>query len=158
MQTTSRLIFADLSHAFAYAMLKRLHVGRLAYSLHDRVDIQPINYVFDDGWIVGRTQVGSKLSTLTHNPWCAFEVDDVRGLFDWDSVVARGSFHILDPEQGSVDRYRRALTVPRPDRICLWAWSARRVWARRWSLPVSGWSATLRSSGNTPWYSSRPHH
>lgn len=113
MQTTSRLIFADLSHAFAYAMLKRLHVGRLAYSLHDRVDIQPVNYVFDDGWIVGRTQVGSKLSTLTHNPWCAFEVDDVRGLFDWDSVVARGSFHILDPEQGSVDRYRRALTVLR---------------------------------------------
>ena len=113
MQTTSRLIFADLSHAFAYAMLKRLHVGRLAYSLHDRVDIQPVNYVFDDGWIVGRTQVGSKLSTLTHNPWCAFEVDDVRGLFDWDSVVARGSFHILDPEQGSVDRYRRALAVLR---------------------------------------------
>lgn len=113
MQTKSRLIFADLSHTFAYAMLKRLHVGRIAYSLHDRVDIQPVNYVFDDGWIVGRTQVGSKLSTLTHNPWCAFEVDDVRGLFDWDSVVARGSFHILDPEEGSVDRYRRALTVLR---------------------------------------------
>ena len=113
MLTATRPIFAELSHNFAYTMLKRLHVGRLAYSLHDRVDIQPINYVFDDGWIFGRTAVGSKLSKLTHNPWCAFEVDDVRGLFEWDSVVVKGSFHILDPEQGSPDRYRRALEVLR---------------------------------------------
>ncbi len=105
--------FAEMSAEAARALLAGSHMGRLAFSFHDRVDIQPINYVFEDGWIIARTQVGGKLSTLAHHPWCAFEVDAVRGLFDWDSVVARGSFHILDPELGSADRYESALAALR---------------------------------------------
>ena len=113
MAKTSAPQFSDLSEAKSRALLASKHVGRLAFSLHDKVDIQPVGYVFDDGWILGRTQVGSKLATLAHHPWCAFEVDDVRGMFDWDSVVARGSFYILDPELGSSERYERALEVLR---------------------------------------------
>ncbi|MEP6991670.1 MAG: pyridoxamine 5'-phosphate oxidase family protein [bacterium] len=101
--------FGEMSGDAARALLARNDVGRIAFSLHDRVDIQPVNYVFDDGWIVGRTQIGSKLVTLAHQPWCAFEVDEVRDVFDWDSVVVRGSFSILDPEIASPDRYQRAL-------------------------------------------------
>ena len=101
--------FADLDERSSRAFLARNHVGRIAYSLHDQIDIQPIHYVYDDQWLVGRTQVGSKLAILAHHPWCAFEVDEVRGLFEWDSVVVHGSFSILDPETASVDRYTRAL-------------------------------------------------
>jgi nitroimidazol reductase NimA-like FMN-containing flavoprotein (pyridoxamine 5'-phosphate oxidase superfamily) len=105
--------FIELSDAESRSLVARNHVGRLAYTFHDRVDIQPVGYVYDDGWIFGRTQVGAKLATLAHHPWCAFEVDEVRGLYDWDSAVARGSFDILDPELGSVDRYVRALELLR---------------------------------------------
>lgn len=101
--------FSELPEEQARLLLARNHVGRLAFSLHDRTDIQPLNYVYDDGWILGRTQIGSKLVTLAHHPWCAFEVDEVRDIFDWDSVVIRGSFSILDPEHSSPDRYQRAL-------------------------------------------------
>ena len=110
MSTSGTPLFTQLSDEQAQLLLARNHVGRLAFSLHDRTDIQPVNYVYDDGWIVGRTQVGSKLVTLAHHPWCAFEVDEVRAIFDWDSVVAHGSFSILDPEHGSPDRYQRALS------------------------------------------------
>ena len=105
--------FVEFNEAESLALLAEKHVGRIAFSLHDRVDVQPVGFVYDDGWILGRTQAGSKLSTLLHHPWCAFEVDEVRGMFDWESVVVRGSFYILDPELGSTDRYDRALEVLR---------------------------------------------
>jgi uncharacterized protein len=100
--------FRELADEECRALLARQHVGRLAFTLHDRVDIEPISYMSDGEWIFGRTSVGTKLSTLLHHPWCAFETDDVRDMFDWDSVVVKGTFYILDPEEGSPDTYRRA--------------------------------------------------
>ncbi len=113
MATISMPSFSKLSDADSLALLARNHVGRLAYSFHDRVDIQPIHYVMDGDWLYGRTQVGSKLVTLAHHGWCAFETDEVRDLFYWDSVVARGSFQILDPELGSSDAYTRGAELLR---------------------------------------------
>ena len=87
-----------LTHAECDALLARQHVGRLAFAFHDRVDIQPIHYAYEAGWIYGRTSEGAKLVTIAHNPWVAFEVDEFREPFHWDSVVVRGSFHRLDPD------------------------------------------------------------
>ena len=101
--------FSELREQDARALLARNHVGRLAFSYRDRVDIQPIHYVYDNNWLLGRTGVGSKLVKLAHHPWCAFEVDEVHGLFHWDSVVVHGSFTLLDPKVGSSDLYNRAV-------------------------------------------------
>lgn len=76
----------------AQALLMRNSIGRISFSLHDRVDIEPLHYVYDAPWIFGRTSEGTKLLTLAHNQWCAFETDDVRSLFDWESVVVKGPF------------------------------------------------------------------
>lgn len=84
------------------------NVGRIAFTLHDRVDIEPVNYVTDGQWIFGRTSTGTKLGMLLHNPWCAFEADTVDGLFEWTSVVVKGTFSLLDPVGGSPDTYARA--------------------------------------------------
>jgi nitroimidazol reductase NimA-like FMN-containing flavoprotein (pyridoxamine 5'-phosphate oxidase superfamily) len=108
---TAAPTFRTLDEAQARAMLARHRVGRLAYSLHDHVDIEPIHYVIDGEWLFGRTSMGTKLSTLAHHPWCAFEVDEFHGMFDWSSVVVKGSFHLLDPELGSPDTYARALEL-----------------------------------------------
>lgn len=104
-------IFSQLDEADARALLARHHVGRIAYSLHDRTDIEPVHYAYDGEWIFGRTSMGTKLAMLAHHPWCAFEVDEVHGVFDWRSVVVKGSFHLLDPEAGSPDTYGRALDL-----------------------------------------------
>jgi uncharacterized protein len=87
-----------LTHAECETLLSRHHVGRLAFSFHDRVDIQPIHYVYSDGLLFGRTSEGAKLVTLEHNRWLAFEVDEIRGLFDWESVVVQGRFERLGAE------------------------------------------------------------
>jgi hypothetical protein len=104
--------FRDLPRAEAIAVLERHHVGRIAYSFRDTVDIEPIHFVFDGGWIFGRTSMGTKLARLAHHPWCAFEVDEAHDTYEWTSVVVKGSFHLVDAEQG-VGLYDRALAAVR---------------------------------------------
>ncbi len=74
------------------ALLVRNNVGRIAFAFHDKVDIEPIHFVYDAPWIFGRTSPGAKLLTLAHNQWCAFETDEVRGILDWESVIVKGPF------------------------------------------------------------------
>ena len=111
MTRTSDPTFRDLDASEAVAILARNHVGRIAYSFHDRVDIEPIGYVFADGAIYMRTSAGSKLTTLAHAPWAAFEVDEVEGPFQWRSVVAHGSVYALRETGSSIERatYQRAV-------------------------------------------------
>ena len=103
--------FSAMTHAECDALLARNHVGRLAFSLHDRVDVQPIHYAYEPGWLFCRTSEGAKLATLEHNHWLAFEVDEVRGPFDWESVIVHGTFHRLDPEGAPRDRAAAARGV-----------------------------------------------
>lgn len=91
-------VFRKLDRDEMEQLLARNNVGRIAFSLHDRVDIEPINYVFDSGWIYGRTSHGTKLSTIAHHRWVAFEVDEVRSLFNWSSVVVKGAFYLIDAD------------------------------------------------------------
>jgi hypothetical protein len=90
--------FRTLDEAESRAVLARHHVGRLAFARHERVDIEPISYVLSDDWLYCRTSPGSKLLTLAHNPWVAFEVDEVEGPFDWRSVVIHGTAYFLLPD------------------------------------------------------------
>ena len=91
-------VFRKLDRDEIEQILSRNNVGRIAFSLHDRVDIEPINYVFDAGWIYGRTSHGAKLSTIAHHRWLALEVDEVRGMFQWSSVVVKGAFYLIDAD------------------------------------------------------------
>jgi nitroimidazol reductase NimA-like FMN-containing flavoprotein (pyridoxamine 5'-phosphate oxidase superfamily) len=95
MQSRPVAVFRDLTRAESEAILSRNHVGRIAYSFHDRVDVEPIHYVYDEGWIYGRTALGAKLVTLSHHRWVAFEVDEIEGLFDWRSVIVHGAVYVL---------------------------------------------------------------
>ena len=104
-------LFRTLDANEAIAVLARNHVARVAYAFHDRVDIEPISYVFAGGAIYMRTSPGSKLATLAHMPWVAFEVDEVEGPFDWRSVVAHGTVYLLHEDGSSTERttYRFAV-------------------------------------------------
>ena len=113
MTTTVPKGVTELADGDARAFLARKHIGRIAFSLHDNISIEPISYTFDGGWILGRTSVGTKLATLAHHPWCAFEVDEITSPLEWTSVVAKGSFYLLDPESGTPGIYARALASVR---------------------------------------------
>ena len=98
VKTTDEVTIRELTSDEMHSILARNHVGRIAYSFRDRVDIRPISYAYSDNWIFGRTSQSDKLHVMRHNQWVAFEVDEVHGPFDWVSVVAHGSFYRLSDE------------------------------------------------------------
>ena len=91
--------FRTLDREACIAILARNHVGRIAYAWRNHVDIEPLHYVYHDGWLYGRTSHGAKLE-VTGNTWwpVAFEVDEIEGLFAWRSVVVHGGFYTLGEE------------------------------------------------------------
>ena len=115
MGTIGRPIFYELPRAEALDMLARHHVGRIAFTFHDRVDVEPISFVFRDEWVYARTSPGTKLEVVRHNPWVAFEIDEIESRFDWRSVVIHGTIYFLDSGGGDRDRetYATALELMR---------------------------------------------
>jgi len=91
------VVFRDLRRDEIEEIISRNKVGRIAFAFHDRVDIQPIHYVYERGWLYGRTSEGEKMATLQHNQCVAFEIDEIKDTFDWRSVVIHGSFWRIHP-------------------------------------------------------------
>ena len=113
---------SDMTEADAQALIQRNHIGRLAFSLHDRVDIEPLSYVCEGDWIFMRTSEGRKAKILRHHPWVAFQVDEIRSRATWQSVVVHGRVQSLSedssvPEQQLRERAIAALRLIDPEAI-----------------------------------------
>lgn len=113
MTASLKPIVRELTAEETAMLLNRNTVGRIAFCWRDRVDIEPIHYVYDAPWIFGRTSTGAKLLALAHNQWCAFETDDVRSLFHWESVIVKGPFTALNSALGEGEKYERAISALR---------------------------------------------
>ena len=98
-------LFTELGKKACEAILSRNSVGRIAFTLHDRVSIVPIHYVYSSGWIYGRTAGAGKLREILRNRRIAFEVDEHPELFEWRSVLVRGPLYLI--AQGSTPADRR---------------------------------------------------
>lgn len=103
--------FRDLHEGEAIDVLRRNHVGRLAFLSEGRAEIEPLHYTYDNGWIYGRTSFGKKLNALQHQWWVAFEVDEIEGMFDWRSVVVHGGFYLLPDNLPPHERERRNIAM-----------------------------------------------
>ena len=94
----------ELSREAGLRLLAEHHVGRIAFTFRDRVDIEPISYVYANGWIWARTSPRTNLTTVSHHPYVAFEVDEVQSASDWRSVVVHGTIYFIDAERDEEDR------------------------------------------------------
>jgi nitroimidazol reductase NimA-like FMN-containing flavoprotein (pyridoxamine 5'-phosphate oxidase superfamily) len=95
-----------LDAAQSETLLARNRVGRIAYSQQNRVEIEPIHFVYDAPWIFARTSAKAQLLSLSPGSWCAFETDEVRGLWDWESVVVKGPLSLHDWPDAGWDHHR----------------------------------------------------
>src|SRR5690242_12257619 len=73
----------SLERREAELLLSHHHTGRMAFAFHDRITIELVNYVYADGWIYARIEHGPALTTLQHHQWVAFEVDELKTVYDW---------------------------------------------------------------------------
>jgi uncharacterized protein len=105
MTTISPPSIRELSRAEIDALLARNNVGRMAYARGSHIDIEPMHYVYANGWLYGRTSSGRKLDVAARAWWpVAFEVDEVEDIFRWRSAVVHGGFYTLDPDGASWER------------------------------------------------------
>lgn len=74
-------------------------VGRIGCSSGQRIYVVPVTYVYDGESVIGHTVEGMKIDFLRENPACCFEVDDIKDISDWESVIAWGTFEELKGEE-----------------------------------------------------------
>ncbi len=101
-----------LSSLQSHFVLSRNHVGRIAFVGDGRIELIPVHYVYSNGVVVGRTSAGTRRALGAPVPDVVFEVDEPESLFDWRSVIVRGSIDFMAPDLPS-DRgaYLRAVRV-----------------------------------------------
>ena len=113
---TPKPTFRSLTRAEVHEVLARNSVGRMAYARGHEIDIEPIHYVYSEGWLYGRTSRGTRLRKTGESWWpVAFEVDEAEGMFDWRSVVVHGGFYTLSSAGAPWERkeYERAVELLR---------------------------------------------
>ena len=96
--------FRKLTPSSMKKLLERNHIGRIAFAVEGHVELQPVHYVYADGALYGRTSFGAKYVAWMHRPFVAFEVDESEGLYDWRSVVARGTVYMLLPRGTTAEK------------------------------------------------------
>jgi nitroimidazol reductase NimA-like FMN-containing flavoprotein (pyridoxamine 5'-phosphate oxidase superfamily) len=74
--------------------------GRLGCVADEKVYIVPINYVYKNSTIYAHSAPGRKIDMMRKNPNVCFQIDDIRNIFRWESVILWGTFQeITDPEK-----------------------------------------------------------
>lgn len=72
--------------------LKNELIGRIGCSVGEEAYVIPINYLFDGRNIIAHSQEGRKIEMMRKNPKVCFEVDNMRSLQNWKSVIAWGKY------------------------------------------------------------------
>ena len=100
-------------------VLRTATIGRIGCRDGDSVYVVPISFVYADGCAYGHSAEGRKLTLMRATPEVCFEVEDVRRLSDWRTVVARGAFEELhgDDARAALDLLAIRFAPPgtRPD-------------------------------------------
>jgi nitroimidazol reductase NimA-like FMN-containing flavoprotein (pyridoxamine 5'-phosphate oxidase superfamily) len=82
------------------AMLKDQVIGRIGCHSTETMYIVPVNYVYEDGNIYCHSAEGMKIDMMRKNPQVCFEVDHIKDMTNWQSVIAWGSFEeIIDIDE-----------------------------------------------------------
>lgn len=100
-------MIATLSPGQIEQLLHEQVVGRIGCHAGGRTYVVPTTYAYRDGAIVCHTGDGLKVRMMRENPDVCFEVEDLRHLPRWSSVIAFGRYEELEGEEA--DRALQAL-------------------------------------------------
>lgn len=89
-------MFGELTPDAIEALLHEEVVARVAYIDRRGLPcIVPITYAYDGQAFYGYSLLGAKIENMAANPLVCVEVDHIRNVADWSSVVVRGTFDQL---------------------------------------------------------------
>ena len=120
-----------IPHPECLALLAANEVGRLAMIWEDEPLILPVNYTWDGGGVLFRTDPGTKLSACRDRP-VAFEIDGLEPATreGW-SVIVKGRGRAVGPHQ-------MASTLGAEPSVWPWVATAKHYWIRIDTSEISG--------------------
>jgi nitroimidazol reductase NimA-like FMN-containing flavoprotein (pyridoxamine 5'-phosphate oxidase superfamily) len=81
-------------------LLMKQVTGRLGCHANGLTYIVPINYIYRHPYILAHSAEGQKIKMMRENPNVCFQVDEIKSVFRWKSVIAWGRFEeITDNEE-----------------------------------------------------------
>ena len=91
----------ELAERECVELLASQVIGRVAVVVEDRANVFPVNYVLDNGYIVFRTDEGTKLDAARAGAVVTFEVDKSDPLYHtgWSVMVTGRLDAVTDPHE-----------------------------------------------------------
>jgi nitroimidazol reductase NimA-like FMN-containing flavoprotein (pyridoxamine 5'-phosphate oxidase superfamily) len=85
-------MLGELSEDQIEDLLKSQAIGRIGCHTDGIIYIVPINYVYDGTFVYGHSSKGQKIDMMRKNPEVCFQVDEIKNINNWQSVIAWGKF------------------------------------------------------------------
>ena len=92
-------MFGTLNNKQIEKVISENVFGRMGCHADGETYVVPISYAYDGKCIYFRSFEGLKLSMMRKNPKVCFQVDTIKDMADWDSVIVWGTFEELTSEE-----------------------------------------------------------
>jgi nitroimidazol reductase NimA-like FMN-containing flavoprotein (pyridoxamine 5'-phosphate oxidase superfamily) len=73
-------------------LLKSQLIGRIGCHSDDLIYVVPVNYIYEAPDIYCHSAKGLKIDLMRNNPQVCFEVDNIKDMTNWQSVIVWGKF------------------------------------------------------------------
>lgn len=85
----------EMTYRECWSTLAAARMGRLACALENQPYIVPISFAVNDKLVYSFSLPGQKVDWMRRNPRLCLEMDDVRQIDQWTSVIAEGRYEEL---------------------------------------------------------------
>jgi uncharacterized protein len=99
-------MLAKLTPEEIEGLLHREIIGRLACHADTSIYVVPISYAYDGKYIYCHTYEGMKMELLRKDPNVCFQVDEMKNMANWKSVIAWGDFEELTEKKERKKAFR----------------------------------------------------
>ena len=93
--TKQNNMFGKLADKEIEELLYTQLIGRIGCHAEDVTYVVPISYTYDGEYIYGHAFEGMKINMMRKNSKVCFQVDNMRNMANWQSVVTWGEFEEL---------------------------------------------------------------
>jgi len=89
-------MFGTLNSKEIEEVLRHQIIGRIGCHAENMTYVVPISYAYDGVYIYGHTREGMKINLMRKNPMVCFEIDEMKDMANWKSVITWGIFEELN--------------------------------------------------------------
>lgn len=95
-------------------LLHKQIVGRIGCTYENEIYIIPMSYAYDVEYVYCHSYEGKKMEMMRKNPKVCFQVDEMKDMGNWKSVIAWGDFEELTDKKEKTKALKILLQRPLP--------------------------------------------